>query len=142
MVAAAVLFAAILLWSALRPHGLEYLAADELDRAAGLELHSNDVAEIGAWLRQEAGVDLAIPASAGVRLTGARVVREHGRLVGEVAYRVGNDSALLLVARAGGAFRAPAKHGGISWQSRQQVYAIACSMPDPQAACALCHASL
>jgi hypothetical protein len=143
LASAALLIAAGLLWSAWRSAGLEKLAVRELDRSAQLELRSSDPLEIGAWLRREAGVDVEIPVSRRIRLTGARVIRQRGTLVGEVAYRVGGDSALLLVAPAGGAFRAPGKHGGFAWQKQQQVYAIACSLCDrPQAACALCHANL
>jgi hypothetical protein len=114
-----------------------------MDRSAELQLHSVDAGEIGAWLRREAGVEVAIPPSTRVRLEGARVIRERGALVGEIAYRVGNERALLLVTHAGGAFRAPARHGGLAWQKQRQVYAIACPLNDrPPAACALCHASL
>jgi hypothetical protein len=143
LASATLLIAAGLLWSAKRSAGLEQLAARELNRSAQLELRSSDPSEIGAWLRREAGVDVEIPVSTRVRLTGARVIRHRGTLVGEVAYRVGGDSALLLVAPAGGVFRAPGQHGGFTWQKQQQVYAIACSLFDrPQAACALCHTNL
>jgi len=139
----ALVITAGLLWSA-RPYtGLEQLAARELSRPARLDLRSSDPLEIAAWLRREAGVDMEIPPSMRVQLTGARVIRQHGALIGEVSYRVGTDSAVLLVARAGGAFHAPMKHGGASWRKQQQVYAVAFSAFDrPQGACVLCHANL
>ena len=136
----AVLLAVTVLWSGRRGAGLEAVAARELAGPASLQMHSNDAAEIGAWLRREAGVDVALPPGH-AKLEGARVIREHGAVIGAVSYRVGNESALLLVARAGESFRAPAKHGGLTWQRQQQVYAVACSSPGP-AACALCHTNL
>ncbi|MEI9974114.1 MAG: hypothetical protein WDO73_19915 [Ignavibacteriota bacterium] len=130
-------------WSARGNAGLEDLAALELGRPGHLELRSSDAVEIGAWLQREAGVEVAIPVSSRVRLEGARVIRRRGATIGEVMYRVGDRSALLLVTRAGTAFRASSKHGGLSWYRQQQVYALACSMPErPQAACGLCHANL
>lgn len=141
-----VLIAAGTFWTGRRGADLESLAARELNHSANLELHSGlelrsgDAVEIAAWLRREAGLEVAIPVSARVQLEGARLIRARGALIGEVAYRVGDDSALLLVARAGGAFRAAAKHGGFSWQKQEQVYAIASTRPDQRrAACALCH---
>ena len=119
-----------------RTASLEAIAARELASAGPVEFHSSDPVEIGAWLRREAGVDVAIPRSTRVKLEGARVVRQGGVRIGEVAYRVGDETALLLVAQVG-AFRAPSKHGGNSWQQQQQVYAIA----DHQAGCVLCHAN-
>src|ERR1700728_396826 len=89
LVAIAVLIAAGALWTGRRSVSLETLAARELGSSAHLELRSSDAVEIGAWLRREAGLDVAIPVSARVRLTGARVIRERGTPVGEVAYRVG-----------------------------------------------------
>jgi hypothetical protein len=132
-----------LLWSAWRQAGLEQLAASELSRSVRLDLRSSDASEIGAWLRREAGVDVEIPVSTRTRLTGARVIQQRGALIGEVTYTVGKDSAVLLVARAGGAFGAPARHGGASWQKERQVYAVASSaFGSPPAACVLCHANL
>jgi hypothetical protein len=143
LVAATALVAALVVWSGRRGVGLEELAAHELARAERLELRSSDAVEIGAWLRREAGVEVAIPASDRVRLEGARVIRRGGASVGEVAYRVGDNRALLLVASADAGFRAPLKHGGLTWQKQRQLYAIASSISDrPQAACILCHANL
>jgi hypothetical protein len=119
---------------------LESLAARELEGSMMLDLRSSDAAEIAAWLRREGGVDVAIPHASKVQLRGARVIRRRDTRIGEVAYTVGGNTALLLVAPAGGFYRAPARHGGTVWQSGRQVYAIAC--PVPLAACALCHANL
>ena len=132
-------FAAMLLTNVRRSDSLDAIAARELAGAGRLEMHSSDPAEIGDWLRREAGVDVNIPQSARVRLEGARVVRERGVRIGEVAYRVGDDTALLLVTQVG-AFHAPAKHGGNSWQRQQQVYALAFPLAGrAQAGCVLCH---
>jgi hypothetical protein len=135
-------FAVVLISNVHRTASLDAIAARELAGAARVELHSSDPAEIAGWLRREAGVDVAIPQSTRVQLEGARVVRQRGVRIGEVAYRVGDETALLLVAQAG-AFHAPSKHGGSSWQQQQQVYALAFSSADrPLAACVLCHANL
>ncbi len=131
-----------MLWMGKHPVGLENLALRELDNGAQLELRSDNAVEVSAWLRREAGVNVTIPVSDRVQLTGARVTYARGMAIGEVAYRVADGTALLLVTQAGRAFSAPTRHGGLSWQGEQQVYAIASSMPDPQAACVLCHVSL
>lgn len=138
--AAALAVVAAVLGGGRHSAGIEKLAARELDRSASLELRSGDAVEIAAWLRRQAGLDLAIAPSARIQLKGARVVRERGVPVGEVAYQVRGSKALLLVARTGGPFHAPAKHGGLAWQHGRQVYAVACA--PPEAACALCHANL
>lgn len=130
-------FAAALLFNVHRTDSLGAIAARELAGAGNLEFRSNDPAEIADWLRHEAGVDVAIPQSTRVKLEGARVVRQGGARIGEVAYRVGDQPALLLVAQVG-TFHAPSRHGGNTWQQQQQVYAIA----GRQVACVLCHANL
>ena len=135
-------FAVVLLSNLHRTASLDSIAARELASGGRLELQSSNPLEIGDWLRREAGVDVAIPQSTRARLEGARVVRQGGVRIGEVSYRVGDESALLLVAQAG-SFAGPVRHGGNSWRQQQQVYALAFARADrPQAACVLCHANL
>ena len=142
LAAAAIVLVAVALWSS-RPADLGSLAARELGGSAQLELRSTDPVEVGAWLRREAGLEVALPTSSRAHLRGARVIREHGAVIGEVSYQVEEDSAVLLIARTGGAFRASAQHGASSWQKQQQIYALAASGSGrPQAACALCHSDL
>jgi hypothetical protein len=130
--------AALWLVAAFRPAlDLERLAAAEVSDSGRLDLVSNDAAEINAWLRKNAGVEAAVPLKPGVQLCGARVVTRNGARIGEVAYRIGSEKAALLVAHA----KPPeGRHGQLSWTSRGQIYALACSnRMDPGVACRLCH---
>lgn len=120
---------------------LQQLALQELRDPAPLQLHSSDPARINDWMRRQAGLDLAIPERSGARLAGARVIQKGGARIGAVSYRVGEDTATLLIARAAPA--ADFGHGHAQWQAGGQTYALAGSNPDhPEAACLLCHATL
>jgi hypothetical protein len=121
---------------------LQQLAIEQLRNPEPLAMHSGDPRAISAWMRQ-AGIDVTLPvlSSDRVHLVGARVFQKRGARIGAVAYRVGTDTATLLIARAGIA-TTPA-HGQLACKSRGQSYTVACSNPDhPEAACLLCHASL
>jgi anti-sigma factor RsiW len=134
---------------------MEKLAAQELHGLNGLDIRSEDPAEIRTWLKATANIDIVLPASGGVRLLGARLIPRRGAPVAAVAYRVGDNDATLLVSRKPSVFsgKAASKHvfsriesaGGarfFSWRTREQIYTIACSMTkDPQAGCLLCHAN-
>ena len=121
---------------------LRQLAIEQIRNGQPVELHSSDPNQISAWMRR-AGLEVALPAERGaaVRLIGARIIEKRGTRVGEIEYRVGADTATLLVARA-----APGPdiaHGQLAWRSRGQSYALASSNSDrPDAPCLLCHASL
>jgi hypothetical protein len=120
---------------------LEQLAIQELRNPVPLELRCSDPAQINDWMRRQAGVELTIPARTGARLTGARVIQKGGARIAAVTYRVGDDAATLLVARA--APSADLGHGHSQWQARGQTYALASSNPGrPEAACLLCHTAL
>jgi len=120
---------------------LRQLAIQELSNPVSPELRCSDPAKINDWMRRQAGVELAIPERTGAHLTGARVIQKGGARIAAVTYRVGDDTATLLVARA-----APSRdlgHGHFQWQARGQIYALASSNPErPEAGCLLCHASL
>ncbi len=121
---------------------LQELAIEQLRNPEPLAMHSGDPRAISAWMRQ-AGIDVTLPTPSNdtVHLLGARVFEERGARIGAVAYRVGPDTATLLIARAGIA-PGPA-HGQLSCKTRGQSYTVACSNPDrPEAACLLCHTSL
>ena len=134
---------------------MEKLAAQELHEFHGLDIRSEDPAEIRTWLKAKANIDIALPGSGGVRLLGARLIPRRGAPVAAVAYRVGEDEATLLVSRKRSVFsgKAASKRvfsriesaGGarfFSWRTREHVYTIASSMTkDPQAPCLLCHAN-
>jgi hypothetical protein len=121
---------------------LRQLAIEQMRKGEPVELHSSDPAQVSAWMRRS-GLEVALPVEKGtaVRLVGARVMKQRGVRVGEVQYRVGADTATLLVARAGTG--PDGGHGHMAWRSRGQSYALASSNSErPDAACLLCHASL
>jgi hypothetical protein len=121
---------------------LQQLAIEQLRNPEPLAMHSTDPRAISAWMRQ-AGIDVTLPAPSSdtVHLVGARVFQKRGARIGAVAYRVGSDTATLLIASAGIA-PGPA-HGQLACKTRGQSYTVACSNPDhPEAACLLCHTNL
>jgi|SRR5438270_1955360 len=124
---------------------LRQLAMEQLRNPGPLELRSNDPGRISAWMRQ-AGLEVTLPStrSGAVRLAGARLLRKRGVQIGAIAYRVGDDTATLLVARAARADSGSETSHGLSfWRTRSQSYAVASSNPErPEAACLLCHTSL
>lgn len=139
------MIAAATLWLAARGQepalDLRQLAIQELRNPVPLELRCSDAAQINGWMRRQAGVELTIPERPAVRLAGARVIQKGGARIAAVTYRVGDDTATLLVARA--ASSADFGHGHFQWQARGQTYALASSNPDrSEDACLLCHAAL
>jgi anti-sigma factor RsiW len=121
---------------------LRQLAIVLLRSSEPVELHSSDPEQISAWMRR-AGLNVTLPSQRGtsVRLVGARVIERHGARIGEIQYKVGPDSATLLVARAGTG--PDGGHGRLAWTTQGQSYAVASSSEErPDAPCLLCHASL
>jgi hypothetical protein len=120
---------------------LRQLAIQELRAPAPLDLRSNDPAQINDRMRREAGVELGIPESTGAHLTSARTIQKGGACIAAVTFRVGDDTATLLVARASSSV--DLGHGEAQWQAHGQTYVLAVSNPDrSEAACLLCHATL
>jgi len=112
--------------------------------AAATQFASHDPRAIRVWLRQHSGLDVPLPDTTTVRLTGARVLRRGGERIAAVDYRAGRDRVTLLIARADPRHPLP-PHGTrvAAWQARDQVYTLDSSDPDRvEAACQLCHASL
>ncbi|MBZ5617509.1 MAG: hypothetical protein LAQ69_02065 [Acidobacteriia bacterium] len=139
------MIAAVTLWLAAKGQGpvldLRQLAIQQLREPQPLDLRSSDPAHINEWMNRQAGVELSLPTRSRAQLVGARVIQRGGARIGAVTYRVGDDTATLLIARAGTS--ADFGHGSLLWQARGQTYALASSNPDhPEAACLLCHASL
>ena len=139
-VAAALLLLASggVIWQADPLADMEKLAAQELHEFHGLDIRSEDPAEIQTWLKANANIDIALPGSAAVRLLGARLIPRRGAPVAAVAYRVGDNDATLLVSKRRLLFsgKASAKHAFskmesvgrariFSWRASEQVYAIA-----------------
>jgi len=124
------------------------LAAREL--AGGSErvdFRSSDPAEIRAWVKANAGLDIPLAAEHSVRLIGASLIGNAGP-VACISYRIGNREGMLMVAR--GTAAAPPhrsmEHGVdrgaalASWVMQGQTYALASAPQDLRAACLLCHA--
>jgi hypothetical protein len=114
------------------------------------ELRSDDPVQIRGWVRGSTGLDVALPGvlAPAVRLTGARIVNAGVPSV-EVAYRVGDREATLLVTRAAGSgdvrhadLRAVSEDGKITWAMHGQVYTLSTGgLEEARTACLLCHVS-
>jgi hypothetical protein len=116
--------------------GMSEMAAAELAANRPADFRSSDPHAIAHWLRANAGVNVSIPESAKVELTGARVKGN----IGEVLYRVQGHDAVLLVARANGR-PVDTRHGQSTWQAHGQIYALAyADTAQARLACQLCHA--
>jgi hypothetical protein len=126
------------------------------DNSLGESYSSDNPAQIRNWVKSRSSIDIEMPSSRSeaIHLLGAKIVQLHGSLIAAVAYKVGLDSATLLVSRqaeccnAGASSRhlisrteTAAGIGLASWNMREQTYTIAytCS-GEPQGACQLCHA--
>ena len=100
-------------------------------------------AQLRAWVRAKTGLDLPLRAdsSPSIQLIGAEMRDGAGGV--QVAYRVANRDALLLISRADGAANVPHNrvNGKVSsWVMAGQRLTLACDSPaDLQLACKLCH---
>lgn len=155
--AAAVMLMAGAVWTLLplRSHqaSREALAIEALARnPEDLDLRSETVPEIRAWVKSRTGLDLPLPArtAKAVRLAGACAVNL-GTAGVEVSYRVSGRNAVLLVSKATAA-EAQEKHRFLkcesignrrvsSWTMRGQLYTLAvAAIGDARDECLLCHA--
>jgi hypothetical protein len=120
-------------------------ALQALARPAGdLEFRSEKAAEIRAWIRTNAGIDVPLPENPQVHLIGAS--RTAGAV--EIEYLIGDQRADLVISEAP---LTKTKHGQLtreslaslqtySWTRDGVQYTLACSAPgELQAACSLCH---
>lgn len=138
------------------------LALRELAAGSGnLDFASADPAQIRAWVKANAGLDLPLADARGsvfepsrdrqgahepVHFLGVSLMREGG-LAACVSYRVGGQIGKLLVARGSTAPQHPAlqqtsSEGSVtaSWMMGGQTYALAVRAPqDLRASCVLCH---
>lgn len=112
-----------------------------------VDFRSDDPARIRAWVKANTGLDIALPADGVVHLVGASLIRNHG-LAACVSYRVGNQTAKLVVARGtSGAPQHPAVQQAsyqgtavASWAMNGQTYVLAATpAQEVNAACVLCH---
>jgi len=115
-----------------------------------LDLQSDTVSEIRAWVKTRTGLDLPLPAETSqmVRLKGVCAVK--GGF--EVSYRVSGHNAALLVSKASSAMPADTRHRFLkcestagtrvsSWIMHGQLYTLAYASPgDSRDECQLCHA--
>lgn len=121
------------------------------DSSNGQTYPSDDPIQIRNWVKRHSNIDIELPTSRSeaIHLLGAKLVQSRGSLIAAVAYKVGADSATLIVSRRNG--NAGSKHlisrvntaGGtslLSWNMREQAYTIAwAGVGDP---CLLCHAGV
>jgi hypothetical protein len=121
------------------------------------ELSSSDAQQIRSWVKAKSNIDIRLPdgspfGNQAVRLLGARIIRMQQYSVAVVNYRVGSESATMLVTdhRAIGESRNPghtsprvSNTGGMalySWSLGANDYTIAfAGAKEPRAACLLCH---
>jgi hypothetical protein len=116
--------------------------------ADDLEFKSAKATEIRAWVRTRTGIELPVPENPPVQLLGARLAPA-GTV--EVAYRVGDRPAVLVVSKTSAAFLEGDRHRKLnreslqaartySWTSGSQRLTLACATPGGlEAACSLCH---
>lgn len=142
------------LWQELAdPPSVEALAVEALeDGPEQLAFLSSEAADIRLWLRDNSGIDIPLPPrhSPLVEIVGARVLNP-GQPVAEIAYRVGEDRASLLVARDPSGTRSYPNHEArasdpfqaarvTSWSMRGQSYTLAWNAQGEfRVACLLCH---
>jgi hypothetical protein len=116
-----------------------------------LEVRSEKLSEIGAWVKNRTGLDIAFrgEASRMIRVSGACTIKGDAHAV-RIAYRAGNHDAALVVSRSSGAinerghrFLKTAPSAGVavtSWIMRGETYTMADANPvEAMAACQLCH---
>lgn len=136
-----------------KPQSVEALAVDALGRGPEhLQFRSDRAAEIRAWLRANAGLDVPLPPrhSPLIEIVGAAVIENQGRIA-EIAYRVGDRNAALLVRKDPSGTRSYQQHTVrpsesfkearvSSWSMRGQSYTLAWAAPGEfRVACLLCH---
>jgi hypothetical protein len=121
------------------------------------EISSSDAQQIRSWVKAKANIDIRLPdgspfGNQAVRLLGARIIRMQQYSVAVVNYRVGSESATMLVTdhHATGESRNPghtsprvsntANTTLYSWSLGADDYTIAFTgAKEPRAACLLCH---
>lgn len=131
----------------------EALAVQALTRGPEhLQFRSNSAMEIRSWVKTRTGIDIPFPPET----SSSKIVRLNGACAAggtvEVAYRVGDQNATLIVTKAKSAPPGEDRHrflsGGYyqgrsvsSWVMRGQLYTIAYAVTgDFRTACLLCHA--
>ena len=131
--------AALAVVFALSPPSLTQLAAAEIAETGNPDFRSHDPQEISRWLRERAGIEIALPANTKVELLGACALKSRGAVFGGVLYRVAGHNAVLLASRTAN-IKTPARHGESTWAAHGQVYALAFDGPSgTRFACQLCH---
>jgi hypothetical protein len=115
-----------------------------------LQFRSGDAAELRAWVKSGAGLDVPMPAhtASSVQLVGAYVSRKGSTPTAEISYRVGGQDATLVVSKIpmdGDGRHQFVKSGSYhgssftSWTMRGQMYTIASA--DARVGCLLCHST-
>ena len=124
-----------------------------LARTSGFDFRSDNFADIRAWVKARANIDIDLPPGrhpgqppadrGAVRLLGVRMLDLRGLPIAAVDYRAGGEAATLLVSgkRAGLTSNRPYSQGRlVSWNMRDETYTIALSsVRNARGACLLCH---
>jgi len=123
-----------------------------------LQFHSTDAVEVRAWVKNDTGMDIPMPAhtASSVQLVGVYVNRKGRTPTAEISYRVGGQDATLVVSKIpmeGDGRHQFVKSGSYhgssvqSWTMRGQMYTIA-SVGGPagtpgnaRVGCLLCHST-
>ena len=151
-VAAVVVIAGVTLWLNREPTS-EELAVRALNHGPDqMEFRSDNLAELRTWVKAGTGLDLPLRGrpAASVHLIGARVTRatRTGVPTAEIAYRVGDQDARLVISKAPPdgdgkhKFKASGSYHGAnfqSWTMRGQMYTIASA--NARMGCMLCHST-
>ena len=150
-VSAAVAATIGLCWFSFRPMANDQLANSAWQALASdpeqVQFRSADPAQIRAWVKAEAGLDIPLAGGKSIQYIGASVLHA-SRLTACVSYRVGQISGKLLVARDGsGGPQHPSvqlrlyKGAAItSWAAAGQTYALASpAAQETRRGCVLCH---
>lgn len=126
-----VMIAAGAMWMVAKGQGhvpdLAHLASMELNAGEPLDLQSGDPADVRAWAKRSAGVDLKITPASCVELRGARLIRHRGERMAAVAYAVDGRPAALLIAST--FLKGNTPHAGMA-------------IAGADSACRICHSSL
>ena len=148
-IATAAVVAGITLWMN-RELTTEELAVSALSRTSErMDFLSADLAEIRSWMKTGTGLDLPLRGRPApwVQLMGAKKLTHNGVSTVEIAYRVGDSDARLVISKAPPdgdgrhTFKKSGSHHGAnfqSWTMRGQMYTIA-SSGEAKVGCMLCH---
>lgn len=143
---AAIVLCCLMLRSNATGHLAKTAAQELAARSERVDFRSNDPAQIRAWVRSRAGMDVPLASAGSVRFLGVALLQESPCVVC-VSYRIGGKRGDLVIARGGS--RGP-KHSSmqhlssgnasiLAWAAAGQTYVVAAPVDNLQLTCSLCH---